>query len=165
MPLVASPVWSVSVGFQDRDQNISATTVNYSSATSVTDLITEVEDVLIPALQGISNASVISYRISLGANDLDAPVAAEASDIERKAVFQFQAANGAKTKIEVPSVNNSLVVDGTNILDLSNPAVTAVRDAFIVAGADADQPTTSLGAVVTRMFGIPHKIHRGSSKG
>lgn len=165
MALVPTPTWQVSVSFQDRDENPGSVQVQYSSATNQVDLTTHVEDTLIPAITAASNGTIIAWRASFGAFDAEPVEAAEASDVERKGVFQFIAANGAKTKMELPSINNTLVVDGTNVLDPTNPLVVAVINAMTVANAGGDRPTTYLGAELVKSFGTPHKIHRGSSKG
>lgn len=165
MAIVSDPTYSVTVGVRDRDNNYRTTSASYPSSNTLANIIAEVEGSLIPAVQGASDGVVVAYTISLGGFDYEAPQAAETSDVERKGVFQFRALNGQTMKVEIPSIKNTLVVDGTNVLNIADPLVLAVENAYLTAGLDGLAAVTAIGSALASREGIPHKIHRRSSKG
>lgn len=167
MALVEDPIVRASVTFQDRDKNTSNTSVLFPTGNTVANIIAELEEDLIPALVGASDAIVVGYSINFGATDYDnlALQAPETSDVERKGVFMFRAPNGQIGKMEVPSIKNTLVVDGTNVINMADPLAAAVETAILTAGVDGLQPSTNTGAAYTAREGTPHKIHRKSRKG
>lgn len=165
MALTTDPTFNVTVGVRDRDNNYRTVSASYPSTNTIDNVTDEVTGSLIPAIQGATDGVVVGYTISLGAYDYAAPEAGESSDVERKGVFGFRANNGQTMKIEIPSIKNTLVVDGTNVLDITDPLVLAVEAAYMTAGLDGLAATTSIGGVLAAREGVPHKIHRRSSKG
>lgn len=165
MPFVADSQITVNVAVQDRDNNVGGFSVGYGSTNTLANIIAEVEEDLLPAAIGAIDGRVIGYTISYGALSDDFTQAPETSDIERKGVFQFQAANGQITKIELPSIKNTLVVDGSNVLNVADPLVAAVETAFLTPGVDGLAPVTNTGSNLVTRKGFPHKMHRRSRKG
>lgn len=167
MAITLSPVLTFSVTFEDRDNNRSTVGGYLPSATTAAAVQTWLTTDFIPAVQGISNAVVIAYNVSYSATDViiqntDAP---EASDVERKAVFKLLASNKGKSRIEVPSVDNAFVVDGSKVLDIAAPEVQAVIAALTTAGTGGVQPASFYNSTFTGITAIPYKRHTGSNEG
>lgn len=166
--LTQVPTAAVNIQLRDRDNNLSSVSFYYPSANTVANIQAEVETTLIPAVQALSDAVVSSWAIMFQAVDLDIDPtvdAPETSDVERKAVFVFSNGAFSTTKYEVPSVKNSLVVDGSNVLDVTDPAVTGFIAAIQTAGVDGLKPSAIGNAAISKLKGTPHKIHRRSTKG
>lgn len=167
MAFVDDLLWVAVGSFQDRDRNISRMSVNLPAALTYDAAETAALAVFNAAVP-ISDAVLFSYSLGKGAFDYDAfaAQAPETSDVERKGVFQLRAANGQTVKFEVPSIKNSLVVDGTNAILVADAAVTAFMAALQDTGLGAgNSPVTNAGADLVANLGTPHKIHRRSSKG
>lgn len=168
MALVGTATYSVVISMVDRDNNKSTLGVSYPSGNTIANITSEVTGSLIPAIEGISDAVVSGFSIATGASETDPAVLAgapETSDVERKGSFVFRAANGATMALEVPSVRNTLVVDGTNVLDKNDADVAAFIAAFLTAGVDGLAPSSYLGSALVALEGAPKKIHRKSRKG
>ena len=167
MALTQSATYNVTITFVDRDKNKSNMTLHVPVGdTTVTALASDIESGLIPALQGISDASVQGWSIALNAIDR-APLGLppEVSDVERKGVFSFRATDGSTYTCQVPSIRNTLVIDETNIVNASDTFVAA----FIAAVTDPavlqlGKPSTYLGADLVT-FEKARKHHRGSTRG
>jgi hypothetical protein len=168
MALVQNSVWSVSIGFRDRDKNLAAMGFYLPSALAFADAYAAAVAIA-TAADALSDATLESVSLNLGAYDSVAAAtpAAEASDVERKGSFTFATANRQiKTRVEVPSIMNTLVVDGANVLDVDNPAVQTFITTMINTGLGANNsPVAVGGGSLTAIYGTPKKIHRGSSKG
>jgi hypothetical protein len=167
MALTQDVVARVTVFFVDRDSNRGTTSVYYPSANTVANIIDEVEGTLIPALQGMSDAVVDGWAINFGADDpaVSAADAPETSDVERKGSFVFKAANGQIVSAQIPSIKNTLVVDGTNVINSADALTIAYVDAMTTAGIDGLLPTSNVASDITSIVGFGAKIHRKSSKG
>lgn len=167
MAVTQSPTYDVTIGLVDRDKNQSRITFHVPVGdTTVTALASDIEGGLIPALQGISDALVNSWAITLSAaeNALISPPA-ETSDVERKGVFSFRATDGATYTCSVPSIKNSLVIDETNIINRADPLVTAFISAITdPAVLQLGKPSTYLGTDLVNCEKA-RKMHRGSSRG
>ena len=167
MAVTQSATYNVTIGLIDRDKNQSSITFHVPVAdTTVTALASDIEGGLIPAIQGISDALVNSYAISLTASEnalISPPL--ESSDVERKGVFTFRADNGATYICQVPSIKNSLVIDETNIINRADPLVSAFVSAITdPAILQLGKPSTYLGADLVNCEKA-RKMHRGSSRG
>lgn len=166
MALTPDDVYTVNVTFRDRDNNTSTITFYLNSALGLAgDADAAVSGFILPALAALTDAVILSYSISFGQTESAPAVAPETSDIERKGVFTFRAANGATMKQEIPSIKNTLVVDGSNVLDRANAAV-ATYIAYMLAGGPLNlaNPRTYLGSDLVNVI-TTKKTHRGSSKG
>ena len=166
MPLEAAgrPVRFV-LTLEDRDRNTSNVTISLPSTTSIVDLLGNLA--AIEALvAGLSNANIVDGTISIDLRQSTAwAPAPEASDVERKAVFTFETANeGSFAKIEVPSVDNNIVIDGTNLLNPDAVSVAAFVS-FMTGGVPAlGAPVNGPGHDITRLLKA-YKMHRGSRRG
>lgn len=164
MALTLSPTYNVSLTLIDLDWNTSSMTVHVPAASVIGTVETYVTGTLIPAIQGISNAVVKSWSITRTAVDnaavTDAP---EESDVERKGVFSFRAADGSAYVVHVPSVINDVVIDRTNLINTGDTLVVAFLDAM-TAGITGSLPSTYLGSDIVRLDHA-RKMHRGSRRG
>jgi hypothetical protein len=164
MALALQPTYNVTLTLIDLDWNTSSMTVHVPAASVIGTVETFVTGTLIPAIQGISNAVVKAWSVTRTAVDnaavTDAP---EESDVERKGVFSFRAADGSAYVVNVPSLINDVVIDRTNLIDIGDALVISFLDA-ITAGIAGSLPSTYLGSDIVR---IDHarKMHRGSRRG
>jgi hypothetical protein len=167
MAFTSDATWAVSGTFQDRDRNTATMSFRLPGAL----LFAAAEAaalVVLNAAAALSDAILYDYNLSRGAMDysLLVALAPETADVERKGVFQARASNGQIVKFEVPSIKNTLVVDGSNVLLLSDADVTAFMAAIQDTGLGAgNSPVTNAGVDLVANHGTPHKIHRRSSKG
>lgn len=167
MAITASPVVNISISLIDRDRNTSTLRYHVPSGVALGALEGAVTDKLIPAIQGISDAVVTGYTISVGAEDPDAVLAPETSDVERKGVFSFRAADGSTYTVSVPSIKNTLVIDETNKINKADALVTTFINSVLDPSfleLDAIHPTTYLASDI-KSLAKAEKHHRGSSRG
>lgn len=164
MALVLSPTWDVTISLVDRDRNVGTLTIHVPGATLFADIQTSMTATVIPAITAISNATVKAWSISRRAVDalaaLDAP---EDSDVERKGVFSFRAADGSAHVINVPSFMNSKVVDRVNLINILDMDAAAFITMMVTGDGDI-VPSTYLGS---DLVALDHarKHHRGSRLG
>lgn len=167
MAFTSDATWAASGTFQDRDRNTASMSIRLPGALTFAQAETAALAVF-NAAAAISDAIFYDYNLSRGAMDFAqlTALAPETADVERKGVFQCRAANGQTVKFEVPSIKNTLVVDGTNVLLASDTDVAAfiavLQDTGLGAG---NSPVTNAGSDLVANVGTPHKIHRKSSKG
>jgi len=168
MALASTPNWEVSATVADRDKNLRSFSFNLPSALTFAAATTAAETV-IAAAATLLNGVVVRYGLLGGKYETSYPATlpVEGSDVERKGVFVFNTAVfGQHVKIELPSINNTYVVDGSNIIDQADTDVAAFIAAVIDTGLGAgNSPVSSTGADITGIFGAPKKVHRKSSKG
>lgn len=163
MAIVQDGYWLVTYTFVDNDNNKGYTGVYLDGADTFADAYTNATAIG-AAMQALSNGVLAGIAMSRSAYEdaLDFTTMSEASDVERKGVFSFAGANPAdRTRLEVPSINNTFVVEGSNIIDVNNATV----QAFVAAVVTTNAAVTIHGVDLTRQLNTPHKIHRGSSKG
>lgn len=169
MALVPDAVWTIVLSFRDRDKNPATLTLYFPGSESAANVQTAITGTLIPAVSALSDAVLTGYRYSFGARETDPAVlgaAPEASDVERKASFVFRDSGLGTMKLELPSINNTFVVDGSNIIDPANASVAAFIDAIIDTGiADLGNFVTFRNLALIERVGSVKKIHRRSEKG
>jgi hypothetical protein len=167
LELVNRPV-RFNLTFEDRDKNKSRSQIQFPSTVTIADLAANLATIegLFAAL---SNAYIVDGTISIDLRQTTVPTepAPEASDVERKGVFTFATTvENSFAKIEIPSVANEFVVDGTNRLNLLSPTVAAFV-AFMIEGLPGNltgEPVNGPGNSITKLL-TAKKIHRGSGKG
>ena len=166
MALTRNPTYCLTLSFIDRDKNRGSTEFFVDTANTVVEIIAALDVTIIPAVQALSDAVITGWSINSAAVDLAPATPAETSDVERKGIFPFQAANGASYTLQIPSIKNTLVIDGTNVIDLANAAVTTFVD-MVVSDAILAlvRPRSYLGSDIGRLYSTPTKKHRKSSKG
>lgn len=164
MALTLSPVYDIAITLIDLDWNSSSMSLHFPASEAIATVEAFVVSDVIPAIQGISNAVVKSWSITRSAIDnaavADAP---EESDVERKGVFSFRAADGSAYTIGVPSLINDVVIDRTNLINTGDTLVVAFLDAMITGGTGA-LPSTYLASDIVRLDHA-RKTHRGSRGG
>lgn len=168
MAIVNDATWRMNVGFKDRDNNASTMTFYYPGSESAANVQGFLTGTLVPALQALSDAVVTGWSYSFSGTETDPLVldAPETSDVERKASFVFRDSGNGFMKLEVPSVRNTLVVDGTQNLDPANAAVAAFIDAIVDTGAlDLTNAVNFRNLALIARVGAVKKIHRKSTKG
>lgn len=168
MALLPGLTWDVSISFKDKDNNLSGFGFYLPAALSADDAIAAATFIAQQA-DPLSNGVLVALSASKVLFDnvaFTSPAPVE-SDVERKGVFQFQTATrGVKTKVEIPSLDNQFVAAGSNVLKMDNALVLAFQAAMLNTGLGAaNSPITVAGLDLVSAFGVPHKIHRGSSKG
>lgn len=164
MALTLSPVFDISVTLVDRDRNTSTMTLHAPGDLAIADVEADLVATIIPAIVAVSDALVKQWTITRSAvDDLAASDAPEASDVERKGVFSFRAADGSTYTVGVPSFKNTMVIDRTNLINTADASVAAFIAAIITGGADT-APSTYLGADIT-ILDHARKRHRGSARG
>lgn len=165
MALFTNPFYTVTVNFQDRDLNVGSTQIYVGQNVLVSEIITALDNIFVPKVTALSDATYIGWSVSRGATETTPTLAPETSDVERKGVFTFVGSNNRPVAMQIPSIKNSLVVDGTNKLNRTDTAVTAFTtlmvDGTIMGIA---RPVTVTGADIVR-FKDAYKGHRGSNQG
>lgn len=158
MPLATDAPWSVNTTFLDRDGNKSTSTIYYDQALAY-DAVATAAGTLYTAMTNISDAQIVAQTISRNFEDpdlIDAPP--ETSDVERKLLLTFRDSDRRAVSVTIPSVRNTLVVDGTNVVDPANVAVSAFVTALVGTGV------TSRGLDIIKLDKA-RKVHRRSSEG
>ena len=165
MALVQQPTYNVTLSLVDRDRNVGSMSVHIPTTSLIGAVETWVTGTLIPAVQGISNAVVKAWTINTSAvDDAAVALAVEAADVERKGVFSFRAADGSAYVVSVPSIDNTKIIDETNIINKADAAVIAFRDAILNTGGLLITASTYLASDLI-MLDKAVKTHRGSSRG
>jgi hypothetical protein len=159
---------TLNVRFMDRDRNTSTVGFRFSALADLTAFIAAVPATLIPALGAISDAEIVGWSLAQGAVDPDVPgvtVPAETSDVERKGVWSLKTDNGYPVVLEIPSIDNTLVIDGSNLINRSAAAVIAfenILNGTVLLGTSnlVSNRDEEVNQVVKA-----EKRHRGSTRG
>ena len=165
MAFVRRPVWGLNFTVKDRDSNTSTLGFFVDSVNTVLEMETAVADFYLPDLQALTDGSIVSWGLTSVWEDAAAALAPETSDVERKGVFSFRAANRAAFTMSVPSIKNSLVIDRTNLINPVDTAVSKFISDMLSSGLLAlVRPRTYLGSDIAS-FEKAEKHHRGSTRG
>lgn len=165
MALVQRPTYDVTLSLVDRDRNVSNLSVHIPTTSLIGAVETWVTGTLIPAVTALTNAVVKAYSISTSAvDDAAVALAPEESDVERKGVFSFRAADGSAQLVSIPSLVNTVVIDETNVIDKADAAVIAFVNAILNTSAGLITPSSYLGSNIV-LLDKAVKKHRGSSRG
>lgn len=168
MATVLRPRVTFSVPFTDNDNNTVVKDFNipFPDVASLIQLPVY-GDLMIDALAAISDARIDGYSARVNF-DIDPPFndgLNENSEVSRKAVFTFETVEKTTARFEIPSVRNSLVIDGTNTIDRNNLLIAAFT-AIVLNGTFGPNNGIVTGAglqleELKRVF----KAHRNSSDG
>lgn len=162
------PQLTIDMKFRDRDNNIARSAGNIP-ITGVLDFAGALAYgvALANVAVQLSDATLTDFGIRVDVQDdvVPAPQAAETSDVERKGVFSFELANRQAGRFEIPSVKNSLVVDGSNIISTLDPLVAAFIGIVLNGPPGAGNGFVTAGGAQYSRFLRAYKAHRGSSKG
>jgi hypothetical protein len=165
MALVLQPYWTLSLSFKDRDQNKGSIQFYIANSVLIADIITSLSTIIIPRVSALSDATLVGWTLNRSAYEDAAPLAAEASDVEKKGMFLFIAANGRPVTLQLPSIKNTLVVDRTDVLNTADLIVSQFID-MVINGVvlGTGRPTSVTGSDIT-IFNQAYKKHRGSKRG
>lgn len=166
MAFVADGAQSMAVTFEDRDTNQSTVDFYVPEAAITADVAAFATTDLITTLAALSNASIRRVTLSRTyVNDAFVqPV--EASDVQRKGVFTWLANDRTKSRNEIPSIKNELVIDGTDFINASDAGVAALIAMVVDAGLiDVYGLGNYRGVKIVQMSGPPYKRHRKSTRG
>lgn len=167
MALALAPYYQAAITFMDKDRNKSTVKLKYLSATPFDDIQTSL-DTLVGLMVPLSNAKIIGYTLSSVFRDTDFLLTdiPEAADVERKAVIVMEASNGQISKLELPSIDNAFVIDGSNVVNDQNATVLAFLGALLTGNVGPDNgPVSNTGSDLILRVGAIRKIHRGSLEG
>lgn len=164
MAITTDAFWQLGLTFQDRDKNTSQMQLLLPDAIVIADAVAAIDGAFGALVGALSDAVLVGYSFSRGGYDYAAAIAPETSDVERKGSFSFRADNGQVLRVTVPSIKNTLVVDGTNKINESDAAVAAFIDYILNGVAGVLAPTTNAGGNPAQVINAV-KTHRGSSRG
>ena len=166
MALSAPTTWEFTLVLTDRDNNKAPVSFFAPAAVILGDLETFITGTLIPNVEALSDAVVTSYHIGRSAFDYAPAQAPETSDVERKGVFSFRVDGGGILTNQIPSIKNTLVVDGSNLLNPADAAVTTFIAMMTDTGLlDVYGMGNFRGDALLAQSSPPHKIHKKSNKG
>lgn len=164
MAITTDAYWNLGLTFQDRDKNTSQMQLLLPDGIVIADVVAAIDGTFGALVGALSDAVLIGYSFSRGGFDYAAAQAPETSDVERKGSFSFRADNGQILRVTVPSIKNTLVVDGTNKINEADAAVAAFIDYVLNGVVGVLAPTTNAGGNPTQIVKA-EKTHRGSSRG
>lgn len=165
MALTTDPTMGLTLTLMDRDKNVSTLGFYVVNGGLLAVIEAAITATLIPAVQAITDAVVIAWTLTTGARDYAPTLPAESSDVERKGVFSFRAANGASYVVAVPSIKNTMVIDETNVIDKLDASIAAFIDAVLDGSIlGIAHPVTYLGSDIVSLTKAVKK-HRGSGVG
>lgn len=167
MAWTLSDVFFITLTVYDLDNNASTLQWYTPSSTLFGDIETWAQETLVPAATLLLDVKLGDLIISHHYVTDTPGVPTEASDVERYALFSFRGDDKRQTFTQgLPSIKNSYVVDGANILNMADPDVAAYVAAVIVSGPlSLLYATTSRGEPLTQIAKAAEKRHRRSSKG
>jgi hypothetical protein len=166
MAFVPAGTQVISVTFEDRDVNQSTTQFFVPAAAVAADVATFARGTLVTNLAAISDASIRRVTIHQTYDNDSFVLPPETCDIERKGLFSWRASDRTRSKTEIPSIKNTLVLDKTNNILTSDPAVAAFIAMMVDTGLfDVYGMGNYRGVKLVDTITAPRKIHRGSNEG
>lgn len=166
MAWVQETAKSVTYQFRDLDGNPGTLTLYAPNDVLQADIDLWAQGTGYTTVLALTNASIVGYTTS-GAWRQDAPQAAiEASDVQRKGKFSMRVQGGGTSIFSVPSIKNELVVNGTNVLNPTDPAVVAMVNMLQDTGLfDVFGLGNYRGDKLITLARAPYKAHSASSEG
>lgn len=160
MAFVLKPVHTVEFSFRDNDGARSTCEILVPGATTPANVITFANAVQ-PLVAALSDAVIVGMNVILGYYENAIPVI-PSSDVENKGVFSFNAANGIRSSIAIPSILESVLQPNNKDINQADTAVSAFIDAMTL-GAGAVQPVNLSGSDLTSVRDA-YKQNRKSHK-
>ena len=117
MALVLKPTLTIEITFRDNDGARASTEVTLPGATTPANAVS-FATALIALIAPLSDAVVTGYNIIIGYTENAIPTI-PSSDVENKGVFLFNAANGIKSSISIPSIVESVLQANNRDIDQS----------------------------------------------
>lgn len=168
MARVLQPYIVVGMTFRDNDNN-SARSEYYLPSAGILDLATALAygDALVTLVDAMTDAVIESSSVRLESFETDPAIldAPETSEVSRKGKFKFKTEARTTAVLEVPSILNSLVVDGSNVISPLDPVVQAFITAVLQGPPGAGNGLTTGSGVQYNQFIGAEKAHRSSSNG
>jgi len=168
MALTVSNQMTLTVKLVDREGNVSSPSFRFGALLDVTDFIDAIPITLVPAIAALSNAEVAGWTLTHSATDPDVPAVTqpvEASDVERKGRWSLRTANGHSVTVEIPSIDNTFVIDGTQSINRAATEVATFEDILIGNTLlDTAFLVSNRGEAVTGVVKAV-KVHVASTKG
>ena len=148
----------VTLQVEDRDKNRGSCTFYFPPTLTVVDLVAAAAQAE-TVVAALSNGNIVGGSISIPLVQSAAPsTPPEESDVERKGVLVFDTSNPASIgKIEIPSLDNSVVVDGTDVI--SSVSANVLLSALVALNAQ-----NGVGFDLTALRSA-YKSHRRSRRG
>lgn len=166
MAFVATSTKSINVTFEDRDGNESIVSFFAPGAAVTADVETFATGTLITRLSALSNATIRRVTMTHTFENDAFAQPPEESDVERKGVWVWQANDRSTSKNEIPSLKNTLVIDGTDTINTVHADVVAFFNMMVDTGLwDVYGMGNYRGVKLIGTKSAPKKIHRASSKG
>jgi len=164
MAFVADPYFTFTVSFIDRDGNTGSTSMKIADTVAAADIVDAFDTTIAAGIGAMSDAVVTGYTLTQSSQDPAYATPAEASDVERKGTFSFRDSGNNPVVVSIPSVKNTLVVDGTQVINTADTAVSTFVNLFITGVLGAVRPISHAGLDVVRLKSAK-KVHHKSSKG
>lgn len=164
MAMIQDPWYTYTVSFRDRDNNTAGMSFKIATTALVADVTAAFGTTLAGAIAALSDAVVTGWSLSISARENALATAVESSDVERKGSFSFLDASGFPVIVQLPSIKNILVQDGSQAIDLTNVAVLAFVNLFVTGILGIIRPVSQAGVDVTALKSA-RKVHRSSARG
>jgi len=131
MSFASAPTGELTFDLLDATGNKAKIKLHFPIATLVADVFTAA-DALLPLLAAISDCTVLSFSATYASKDNAPAQPIAGSRVEEKGVFIFTLANTLSSRIEVPAIKDSLLLESGSI----DVTLTAVSD-FLAAIVDS----------------------------
>lgn len=166
MAFVATSTKSMSLTLEDRDKNQSTITFHAPGAVVTADVETFALGTLATNIGALSNAGIRRISITHTYENDSFVQPPEESDVERKGVFVWVSDDRTTSKNEIPSLKNTLVLDGTDFINTTDSNVVTFMNMMIDSGLwDTYGLGNYRGIKLRGTKSAPKKIHRGSNEG
>lgn len=120
--------WTIIYRFVDNKHRLSTTTCNLPSDASLAH-VTEFATTFATILDNMSNSKLGGLTIQtspiLSTQFASKPIATKSADNEEKGAFSFQTSHTSPKVMKIPGFKDSLVMDGSDLIDQSAPDVAA----------------------------------------
>lgn len=135
MAFVGAGQWNVTFKFRDNNGKTSLTGLSIDNTILFTDIQTIAAE-LATRMQAVSDAALVDYDIARNfRNDSPPNPLPNTAEVERRLRIPLSTAEFPNvTGLEVPSASFSLEIAGTDVVDQTNPALVALKNALTNSG-------------------------------
>ena len=157
MALVESPVIVASVSLIDAQNRQATVEVAFPNTVLLSLAVAKMNTVILPAIAGLTNASVAGWSISHSAQDasVTALTASEDSNVKEKLVFACKAANGQDVRVSVPSPVGAAIQQGSDLANESHAGVVAMKNLLVDTGLfDTTGATSNIGSPIASVRSV-----------
>lgn len=164
MAWVASGATVITASLIDWNNNRSTVEVHAPAAVVGESVDTWAKGGFVTLLEALSDAVVTNVSVQKGFYNDAAAAAPNSSNVERKGSFVFRDENNGTMTVQIPSIKQTLVLQGTNYLE--GTAVTNFVNAVVDNSIwDTVGLATKKGEKLVATTRRPRLIHRANSKG